>query len=879
MPRWTRFRRLLGLEPAADVEAELAFHVEMRVRELIEQGETPERARQLALQRFGDYEGARQECVAINERRRRHMQRTEFMTELRQDIGYAFRMLRRTPAFTAAALVTLALGIGATSAIFSVVHGVLLESLPYRDAGRLHHLQMLYPDGTKYTGFSAPDFMSLRQDTQVFEQLEAFSTGTQTITGLGDPMEVPGAMVTTGLLEFLGLEMQLGRTFLSEESRPGRTNVTVLGHGVWQRVFGADPNVLGRSITVSGRPLTVVGVLAPEAGLPYEAELFAPLEFDARFDANTGRGRRAEFLATIGRTRTGVAAADLDGDLKRIGARLQKEFPDMNGGLTFTSTPLRDLMVGDVERPLLMLLGAVGFVLIVACANVANLLLARGSARHGELAVRAALGAGRARLVRQLITEAVVLGLAGGALGLALAYWGTEALIAARPADLPRLDQIGLDGTVVLFTLGAALLTGLIFGMVPAVQATNDHLLRGLQESGRSGGGRRAHRMRSGLVVAEMALAVILLTGSGLLIRSFVELTRVNPGFQPEGAMAVRVSFRGTLYQSGDPVRKRIGEIEERLRALPGVTAVAAGSVLPLGGLGALNDFAVEGAPPPPPDVNQEIAVASATPDYFKAIGAPLRRGRLFTALDHAKAPPVAILNETAAQRWFPNQDPIGRRVVSGGPREVIGVVGDVLQRNPGQPAVPQMFLPFEQRTSATARFIVRAPGNALALAPSIREQIRSLDPNLPIADVMPLNEMVSRSIARPRFYTSLLTLFAAVALALSATGIFGVMSYTVAQQSKEIGIRIALGARTGDVLRGVVGGALTLAGIGVAAGTVTALALGRLIRNQLFGVEVFDPITLASVVAVLIGTAAVASLWPARRAAAIDPIAAFRQG
>ena len=879
MPRWTRFRRLLGLEPAADVEAELAFHVEMRVRELIEQGETPERARQLALQRFGDYEGARQECVAINERRRRHMQRTEFMTELRQDIGYAFRMLRRTPAFTAAALVTLALGIGATSAIFSVVHGVLLESLPYRDAGRLHHLQMLYPDGTKYTGFSAPDFMSLRQDTQVFEQLEAFSTGTQTITGLGDPMEVPGAMVTTGLLEFLGLEMQLGRTFLSEESRPGRTNVTVLGHGVWQRVFGADPNVLGRSITVSGRPLTVVGVLAPEAGLPYEAELFAPLEFDARFDANTGRGRRAEFLATIGRTRTGVAAADLDGDLKRIGARLQKEFPDMNGGLTFTSTPLRDLMVGDVERPLLMLLGAVGFVLIVACANVANLLLARGSARHGELAVRAALGAGRARLVRQLITEAVVLGLAGGALGLALAYWGTEALIAARPADLPRLDQIGLDGTVVLFTLGAALLTGLIFGMVPAVQATNDHLLRGLQESGRSGGGRRAHRMRSGLVVAEMALAVILLTGSGLLIRSFVELTRVNPGFQPEGAMAVRVSFRGTLYQSGDPVRKRIGEIEERLRALPGVTAVAAGSVLPLGGLGALNDFAVEGAPPPPPDVNQEIAVASATPDYFKAIGAPLRRGRLFTALDHAKAPPVAILNETAAQRWFPNQDPIGRRVVSGGPREVIGVVGDVLQRNPGQPAVPQMFLPFEQRTSATARFIVRAPGNALALAPSIREQIRSLDPNLPIADVMPLNEMVSRSIARPRFYTSLLTLFAAVALALSATGIFGVMSYTVAQQSKEIGIRIALGARTGDVLRGVVGRALTLAGIGVAAGTVTALALGRLIRNQLFGVEVFDPITLASVVAVLIGTAAVASLWPARRAAAIDPIAAFRQG
>ena len=881
MPRWTRFRRLFGIEPAADVDAELAFHVEMRARELIAQGETPERARQLALQRFGDYTGARRECVAINERRRRHMQRTEFITELKQDIGYAFRMLRRTPAFTAAALLTLALGIGANSAIFSVVHGVLLESLPYRDAARLHHLQMLYPDGTKYTGFSAPDFMSVRRETQAFERLEAFATGTQTITGLGDPLEVPGAAVTTGLFEFLGLEMRIGRTFPNEESQPGRTNVMVLGHGLWQRLFGADPNVLGRSITVSGRPLTVVGVLAPEARLPYEAEIFAPLEFDARFDATTGRGRRSEFLATIGLARVGVAAADLDADLKRIGARLQNEFPDMNGGLTFTSTPLRDLMVGEVERPLLMLLGAVGFVLIVACANVANLLLARGSARHGELAVRAALGAGRARLVRQLITEAVVLGIAGGALGLALAYWGTETLIAAKPADLPRLDQVGLDSTVVLFTLGAAALTGLIFGMVPAWQATNDHLLRGLQESGRSaGGGRRAHRMRSALVVAEMTLAVILLTGSGLLIRSFVELTRVNPGFQADGAMAVRVSFRGTNYQTGDSVRKRIAEIEERLRALPGVTAAAAGSVLPLGGLGALNDFAVEGAPPPPPDVNQEIAVASATPDYFKAIGAPLRRGRFFSAVDHAKAPPVAIINEAAVRRWFPDQDPIGRRVLSGGggPREVIGIVGDVLQRNPGQPAAPQMFLPYEQRTSTTARFIVRARSNALALAPAIREQIRALDPNLPIADVMPLNEMVSRSIARPRFYTSLLTLFAAVALALSATGIFGVMSYAVAQQSKEIGIRMALGARTGDVLRGVVGRALSLAAIGVAAGVVTALALGRVIRNQLFGVDVFDPLTLVSVIAVLISTAAIASLWPARRAAAVDPVNAFRQ-
>jgi putative ABC transport system permease protein len=379
-------------------------------------------------------------------------------------------------------------------------------------------------------------------------------------------------------------------------------------------------------------------------------------------------------------------------------------------------------------------------------------------------------------------------------------------------------------------------------------------------------------------VVTEMALAVILLTGAGLLIRSFIELTRVDPGFQPDGAMAVRVTFQGEPYRSGDPVRRRIVEIEERLRALPGVIAVGTGSVLPLGGLGALNDFAVDGAPPPPPDVNQEIAVASATPDYFTAIGAPLRRGRLFNDLDHDKAPRVVVINEAAARRWFPGQDPLGKRVLSGGPREIVGIVGDVLQRNPGQPAAPQMFVPYTQRTSAQARVIIRAHGNPLALAPAVRDQIRSLDPNLPLADVLPLNEMIARSIARPRFYTSLLTLFAAVALALSATGIFGVMSYSVAQQSKEIGIRIALGARASDVLRGVVGRALVLAGIGVAAGLVVALALGRVIRNQLFGVDVFDPITLASVIAALLASAAIASLWPARRAAAVDPMSAFRQ-
>jgi predicted permease len=879
MARFTRFRKMFGLEPAADVEAELAFHVEMRVRELIEQGESPERARQRAMARFGDYDRARAACVAINERRKRRMDLSQLLTELRQDIGYAIRMMGRTPAFTTAALLTLALGIGANSAIFSVVNGVLLESLPFRDAERLHQLQMLYPDGTKYASLSAPDFMSVKVAQRVFDQVEATNVINVTLLGAGEPREVSAAMVTDGLFNMLGLEVPLGRAFRPEENQTGRNTVAILSHGFWQRAFGGDPNVLGKTITAAGNTCTIVGVASEHASLPDSVDVFFPQEYGPTFDSNTQRGRRSEFLNVYARVKQGVNGAAVDADLKRMGADLQKWFKPSNDGLTFTSTPLRDLIVGDVRRPLLMLLGAVGFVLLVACANVANLLLARGSARHGELSVRAAIGAGRARLIRQLVTESILLGMIGGALGLALAYGSTQALIASRPADLPRIDEISLNGTVVAFTFAAALLTSLIFGMVPAMQATNEHLLRGLQESGRSsGGGRRTHRLRSILVVAEMALAVILLTGAGLLIRSFLALTHVDPGFKPTGAMAVRVTFQGAEYQNGDQIRTRVDQLLERLRALPGVTAVAASSTLPLSGAGSINDFAVDGAPPPPPDVNQEIAVANVTPDYFKAIGAPLKRGRFFTDLDHPKAPQVALINEAGVRKWFPDQDPIGRRVLSGGPHDIVGVVGDVLQRTPGQPAIPQLFLPYSQRTSRTVRIVIRAEGDPIALAPSVREQIRALDPNVPLAQPTPLADTVARSIARPRFYMSLLTLFAAVALLLSATGIFGVMSYTVAQQSKEIGIRMALGAKSADVLRSIVARAAALAGLGVIAGLVVALLLGGIIRNQLFGVQVFDPTTLAGVIAVLMLSAMIASLLPATRAARIDPIRAFRE-
>jgi predicted permease len=876
MPRWTRFRGLFGLDPKADVDDELSFHVEMRVRELVERGLPPERARELAMQRFGDYERSRTECMAIDERRGKRMAWTAFRAELRQDIGYALRMLRRTPGVTLVAVATLALGIGANSAIFSVVHGVLLESLPFRDAERLHYVRMLYPDGTDYS-LSAPDFMSVRQDTRVFEQVDAYSPGVFTLLGRGEPREVRGATVTDGLFSLLGLDIAVGRSFQIEEHQPGRGALTILDHAFWQREFGADRTVLGRTLSIAGRPYTVVGVLAAGARLPIEADMYAPIEYAGTFSPTTATGRRSEFLAVLGRARPGIGPQEIENDLRRVGSQLQAAFPETNDTLTMTARSLRETIVGDVRGPLLVLLGAVGFVLLVACANVANLLLARASARRGELAVRAALGAGRQRLVRQLLTEAAVLGLAGAAAGLALAFWATRALVAAQPADIPRLGDVRVDPTVVGFTLALSLLTSLLFGVAPALHATSRQLTQALRESGR--GAAAGQGLRSTLVVAEMALAVVLLTGAGLLIRSFVEMMRVAPGFQAERAMAFRIPMHGDAYQNPQQIRDRMAQFQERLGTLPGVTAVAATTVLPLSGLSPMLSFSVEGAPPPPPNVNAEIGVASVTPEYFRAIGAGLRRGRLFTERDHTDAPRVAVINEAGVRRWFPNEDPIGKRVNIGGPpREVVGVVADVLQWNPGQPADPQLFVPYDQRPARTIRIVVRSSGDPLALAAAIRAQIRSLDPDLAIGEFTPLEQLLSRSVARPRFYTSLLTLFAAVALALAGTGMFAVMSYMVSQRRREISIRMALGAYVGDVLRMIVGRALALAGLGAVLGMAAALAVGRVIRKQLFGVPLLDPITIGAVIGLLIVIAAGASFLPARRAARLDPATALRE-
>ena len=806
------------------------------------------------------------------------MARTGYLTELRQDVGYALRMLRRAPGFTLVALITLALGIGANSAIFSVVQGVLLAPLPYRDAARLYRVTTLYPDGTPYS-LSPPDFMSVREQTRTLEQAEALSGGVYTMLGAGEPREVRGTSVSDGLFGLLGLQVAIGRGLLPGENQPGHERVAVLDHGFWQRQFGGDRAVLGRTVRIAGTPVEIVGVLESGSRLLDDADVYTPLVYDDTFSAATAKGRRGEYLTVIGRAKPETSLAQIDGDLRRIGGQLQSAFRETNETLTFNATPLADVIVGDVRTPLLMLLGAVAFVLLVACANVANLLLARASARQAELAVRAALGAGRGRLLRQLLAEAVVLGTGGAVLGLAIAFAATRALVAAQPADIPRLSDVGVDRAVVIFTFALAIVTSLAFGILPALQLTGTRVQSGLRETTR-GAGIGGQRMRSALVVAEIALAVVLLTGAGLLIRSFIQLTRVDPGFSAGPALSFRVVLQGERYNQDQPTRIRVAEFEERLGRLPGVTTVGATSVLPLSGRGAMVGFAVAGAPPPPPNVNSEIALASATPGYLTAIGATLRQGRHLSAQDDTGAPLVAIVNEAAVRRWFPGQNPIGQRLITNGVRrEVVGVIADVLQRSAAEPVAPMVFVPFAQRTIRSIKMVVRTNGDPSALAPAIRAEIRALDPELAIADITPMTRLVARSLKAPGFYTSLLALFAGVALVLAAIGVFGVMSYAVAQRAREISIRLALGALPRDVLRMLVGRAIGLSAIGVVVGLIAAIALGRFIQGQLFGVALVDPVTFAAVPLVLGASAGLASFLPARRATKLDPASALREG
>ncbi|MBF5043479.1 ABC transporter permease [Aggregicoccus sp. 17bor-14] len=795
------------------------------------------------------------------------------MTTLLQDLRFALRTLLRRPGFTLAVVLTLALGIGANSAIFATVEAVLLRPLPLREPERVVQVWGTHPDVGEEAA-SLPDFRDWR-DGQSAVRLAALANSALNLTGLGEPQRVPTGGASADFFEVMGAAPALGRGFTAQEARTGQGQVVVLSHGFWKRQLGGSPSALGRTLTLDGRPYTVVGV-APEgleAVFP-RLQLWVPLPDDS------SEARRADFLRVYGRLAPGASVESAQAQLRAVAARLTQEHPDTNARWSVAVRGLHAEFTRPARPALLLFSGAVALVLLIACANVANLLLAQGAARERELAVRTALGASRGRLVRQLLTESLLLSCLGGALGLLFAVWGADALVQLRPRALQGLAG-GVDAVSVLFTLGLSLLTGVLFGLVPALRLARAPQGTGLlrQASGGAGGGRR---LRGALVLAEVALALMLLVGAGLLVRSFGRLQQVDPGFEPAGVLSGVLSLPEARYAKDADEAALYGRLLERVNALPGVERAALASNLPLSGGGNYLNMGIEGRDSAG-DGPQDAETASVSARYFEALHIPLREGRTFAASDVAGAPDVAVVNEALVRRFFGGKSPLGARVTLDGKRyfRIVGVVGDVRSESLGEQAYRQLYVPLAQVPAPRVMLAVRAAGGtdaaALALSPGVRRELAALDAQLPLAEVQPLSESLGRELSAPRVNVRVLGLFAAVALLLAALGIYGVMAYAVAQRTREIGIRMALGADAADVLRLVVRQGMAPALLGVGAGLAGALATSRLLSGLLYGVAATDLATFALVPLGLLAVALLAAWLPARRATHVDPTEALR--
>jgi putative ABC transport system permease protein len=811
------------------------------------------------------------------------------METLLKDLRYGMRMLMKRPSFTAVAIIALALGIGANTAIFSVVNAVLLQPLPFSDPD---HLMMLYQThkqrGTSNGSVSYPDFVDWADQNQVFEQMAAYHDGNIILTGGDEPARLYSAVVSANLFSLLGANPILGRTFLPGEDKPGDGGrVVVLSQGLWQKRFNSDPNILGRPLTLDGQSYTVVGVMPAGFQFPIQnnpAELWTTFAVESEgAGAMTGQ-RGAHYLGVIARLRPGGTEAQAQADMDTIASRLEEQYPDENSHRGVKVVPALESLVGDIRPALLILLGAVGCVLLIACANVANLLLARATTRHKEMAIRAALGASRLRVMRQLLTESVMLALAGGALGLLVALWGADLLVVLSGDDIPRATHIGLDGRVLLFTLAVSVFTGMIFGLVPAIQASRPDLSESLKEGGRSSTeGARRNLIRSVLVVFEVATAIVLLVGAGLLIESLRRLQNVNPGFNPKNVLTLSLGLPDVKYTT----EKQIAfyrELVERIRAVPGVAGASAVLPLPLSDSRIRTTFETEGRPMAQGDL-PAAELRIVCPDYFRAMGIPFVKGRDFTARDDNKASGVVIVNSSFAEKFFPGEDPIGKRIQPGIStddndevmREIVGVVGNVRHLKLNAEQDPEFYVPHAQIPFDSMTLVVKSEGGPRGLADAIQNEVKALDKDLPIFNVKMLDDYVSASVAQPRFNTLLLAIFAGLALVLTAVGLYGVMSYSVAQRTHEIGIRMALGAQSSDVLKLVVGQGMILTLIGVTVGLSAAFALTRLMSSLLYGVSATDPATFATVALVLASVALLACYVPARKATKVDPMIALR--
>jgi len=800
------------------------------------------------------------------------------MAGLFQDLRYGARTLMKNPAFTLAAVLTLALGIGANTAIFSVVNAVLLRPLPYEDPERL---VMIYETnlakGWPQFSVSPPNFADWSEQSRVFDGMTGFRGAAFNLTGVAEPERISGMFVSKRFFGMVGVRPLLGRTFTPDEDEPGKENRAVLAYGLWQRRFGGDLGIVGKPLTLNGDAYTVVGVMPAGFALPRDTEIWAPLSFRP----GEMKQRGSHYMSVLARLKPGVTLETAQTEMSAIAGRLEKEYPDSNSGWGARVVPLLEQAVAGIRPALLTLLGAVGFVLLIACANVANLLLARAEARRREMAVRAALGAGRPRLIRQLLTECVLLALVGGGLGLLLAVWGIDALRALEPADLPRLKEIRVDLAVLGFTAAASLVTGLIFGLAPAIQISRTDLNVTLREGERGSGGSSRGRVRGALVVAEIALALVLLIGAGLHLRSLHELQGVDPGFDTANLLTMRVSLPGSKYSAGAQGVSFYRQALERLDGLPGVRSAAAVSSLPLSDYDLIFTFHVEGRPPLPPSEQVSADWHAVSRDYFRTMGIPLVRGRFFTERDDASAPRVAIINETMARRTWPGEDPIGRRISIGiGPealREVVGVVKDVKQSGLDADIAMQVYEPYPQQAWQSMFFVLRAESVPEDLSASARRAILDVDKDQPVFGIRTMDQILSGATAQRRFNMLLLCLFAAVALALAAVGVYGVIAYSVAQRTHEIGIRMALGAQRRDVLGMVARQGLPLAVMGIASGLAGAAAVTRLMTSLLFGVSATDPATVTATALLMAAVAALACYIPARRATKVDPMTALR--
>lgn len=861
-----------------DLEEEMRLHLELRGREQIENGIAPGEAYYAAQRQFGN--------DSLLRERSKDMWGWNGVEQLLQDVRYGARMLIKNPAFTAVAVIALALGIGANTAIFSVVNAVVLRPLPYPDSGRL---VVILHDGTDPV--APADFLDWRKQNHVFKGMGAAEYWTPTLTAVEKPEQLWALRVTSDVIPILGTQPLLGRTFLPGEDQPGKEHEVVLSYGSWQHRFGGNAQVLGRSMTLDGEVYTVVGVMPRDFKFaPFwatKAELWAPL---ALGDRATSRGGNS--LRIFARLNPGINLSEARAEMATITARLNKEYPGTNRDVVVLS--LKEKVVGNVRPALLILLGSVGFVLLIACANVAHMLLARAAVRQKEIAVRTALGARRWRVIRQFLTESILLAFLGGGAGLVLAWWGTRLLVALSPAGIPRVEAIGLDGRVLAFMSAVSVLTGIAFGLFPALQASAVSLNDSLKEGGRgSTEGIRRNRLRSLLVASEFALALILLIGAGLMIRSLFALQAIDPGFNPHHILSMVVRVGGSKAGERGHRAPFYQQLLERVRSLHGVQSASYINHLPLAGDIWGWPIWVQGRPVPPPGEGMAAVYRVVMPGYFRTMEIPIVRGRDVAEADQLSAPGVVVVNEALARKVWPGEDPIGKRITLDDPTKtasnwltIVGVAKNAKQNEWAAPIYFEIYLPYLQHrdfrespksTWAYLTLVARIAGDPSALAPAIESEVRSLDRDVVVSQVQTMEQVVADSTAQPRFYLLLLGTFAAVALVLAAVGIYGVMSYSVSRRTHEIGIRMALGAERRDVLRLVVGQGMVLALTGAAAGLLGALGLTRLMASLLYGVQPNDPATFLAVTIVLCLVALAANYIPARRATKIDPMVALR--